>query len=164
MRAIILMTGMLWSFFILPEAATTTQSPSLETTLSTSWTDGTSNEDQEQPFAVCIDQIEVELMAVTGTAKLKAGEIEAGLSRDNQTAYRKLHFSFSEDTKNTHLTFDCHNKGRNIIELWVTDEAGNQDYCTTVVNVKDLNRVCGMSLKASSLASLVQTSQRQHKI
>ena len=165
MRTIILLSSMLWSFIctspISPDFFNT--STLTNSSFSTDISD-THIEDQEHPFAVCIDNIQIELMAVTGTVKLSAMEIEAGLSRDNYTDYRKLHFSFSKDIDNTRLTFDCHNQGRNIIELWVTDEAGNQDYCTAVVIVKDPNHVCGMSLRASSLAGLLPVAQAPNQI
>lgn len=110
--------------------------------------------DQEQPFAICIEEIELDLMEVTGTVVLTAKELEAGLSRDNQTEYENLIFSFSSQTEHQRIIFDCHSTGRNLIELWVTDEAGNQDYCTAEVYVTDSKKVCGMSHRASYMASL----------
>ena len=115
-------------------------------------------EDTERPFAVCVEEIHIDLKAITGTTVLTATELEAGLSKDNQTNYKHLIFSFSRNIDNQRLIFDCNKLGRNVIELWVTDEAGNQDYCTAVVYVKDSNKVCGMSHKASTLANLKRTN------
>lgn len=51
----------------------------------------------------------------------------------------KLKFSFSKDTNDTVIVFDCDNIGRNEVELWVTDEFGNQAYCITYVVVQNNN-------------------------
>lgn len=40
------------------------------------------------------------------------------------------------------LTFDCSQRGMHDIEMWVTDEAGNKDYCITKVIIQDNMVVC----------------------
>ena len=109
--------------------------------------------DNEQPYAYCIQELRVDLMQFTGTAILNAKEIEAGLSSDNNTPYEQLRFSFSHALEDTKLTFDCNDIGMHTIELWVTDRAGNQSYCTTQLRVYDSHRSCGMSKKAGYLAN-----------
>ncbi len=47
--------------------------------------------------------------------------------------------SFSEDVNDNNLTFDCDDIGQNPIELFVTDETGNQSYCETYIIVQDNN-------------------------
>lgn len=50
-----------------------------------------------------------------------------------------LIFSFSEDTSDQVIVFDCNNIGQNEVEMWVTDEFGNQAYCITYVVVQNNN-------------------------
>lgn len=45
--------------------------------------------------------------------------------------------SFSPGGGNTPLTFDCESVGFNEIQLWVTDAAGNQNFCQTYVIIQD---------------------------
>ena len=49
--------------------------------------------------------------------------------------------SFSSDVNDVERTYDCNDIGENLIELWVTDENGNQDFCITSFVVEDNNGV-----------------------
>ncbi|MDX1683791.1 MAG: T9SS type A sorting domain-containing protein [Saprospiraceae bacterium] len=51
----------------------------------------------------------------------------------------ELIYSFSEDTSDQVITFTCDNIGVNDVEIWVTDEFGNQSYCITYVVVQNNN-------------------------
>ncbi len=48
------------------------------------------------------------------------------------------------------LSFTCDDVGENVITMWVTDDMGNQDFCTTILNIQANNNVCpdtsGMTL------------------
>ena len=60
------------------------------------------------------------------------------------------------------LSFDCSNKGQNLIELWVTDAAGNSGYCQTYILVQDNGNFCGTSPTTSlRIAGAVET--RNHE-
>ncbi|MBI5916131.1 MAG: HYR domain-containing protein, partial [Bacteroidetes bacterium] len=49
-----------------------------------------------------------------------------------------LKFSFSQDTSNTNITYDCASQTLTFfVDVWVTDDAGNQDFCTTQITVQD---------------------------
>ncbi|MCB0618177.1 MAG: hypothetical protein KDC41_05590, partial [Saprospiraceae bacterium] len=41
--------------------------------------------------------------------------------------------------------YTCDDLGNNTIQLWVTDAAGNQDFCETFVQVQDNMNACGSS-------------------
>ena len=43
----------------------------------------------------------------------------------------------------TELIFDCDQIGMHEVNLWVTDEVGNSDYCTTVVEIQNNMGACG---------------------
>lgn len=97
--------------------------------------------DAKKPTPVCINGLATELM-VTGEVTLWANDFEAGSSFDNCTAYEDLRFSFSPDIAHTSQTFNCSQLGTQIVELWVTDEDGNQDFCSTYVIIQDNMNVC----------------------
>ncbi|MFT6359012.1 MAG: hypothetical protein ACJAYJ_003240 [Saprospiraceae bacterium] len=51
--------------------------------------------------------------------------------------------SFSANTTNIGITYTCENVGENNVQLWVTDAAGNQDYCETFVIIQANQGQCG---------------------
>ncbi len=53
-----------------------------------------------------------------------------------------LSLSFSSNPSDTTLILDCGILGYRTIEIWVTDAAGNQDFCLTNVFVQDNMGVC----------------------
>ncbi|MEM1318680.1 MAG: hypothetical protein AAGG75_00420 [Bacteroidota bacterium] len=114
---------------------------------------GNVESDVEKPVVVCNQGLVLELMEVTATVVLTAEGLEAG-SSDNQTAYSKLKFSFSEETNDNKRVFDCNDLGKKRIKLWVTDQMGNQNYSEAIVWIKDPKKVCGMSLRSSTMARL----------
>ena len=58
-------------------------------------------------------------------------------SFDNCTDEENLVFSFSANSSEQIISLNCNNLGNSNIEIWVTDEAGNQDLCTTTVTLND---------------------------
>ncbi len=69
----------------------------------------------------------------------------------------QLVFSFSADTTDQYAEFGCLQLGAEIIEMWVTDEAGNQDYCETILLIQDPNEYCPDALP--SIEGIVATEQ-----
>ena len=67
-------------------------------------------------------------------------------STDAGTPPGGLVFSFASDNNVQTLTFDCDAIGTQAFELWVTDPDGNQDFCTSFVNVQDGDGVCNDGL------------------
>ena len=94
------------------------------------------------PSALCNGGIIVEIMQ-TGMIPVNVMQLEEGTSSDNCTARADLLFSFTADPSVTDTIFDCSNIGQNAVDVWVTDEAGNQDFCTTSVIVQDNMNACG---------------------
>ena len=64
---------------------------------------------------------------------LTAAELN-GLSSDNCST--NLAFSFSADIEDDTLQLTCDDVGDLTVQLWVTDEAGNQAFCETTVQVQ----------------------------
>ena len=50
---------------------------------------------------------------------------------------RKLYFSFSADTSDRSRIFTCNEVGENEVELWITDQYGNQSHCKTKVIIQN---------------------------
>ncbi|MCR9286205.1 MAG: T9SS type A sorting domain-containing protein [Bacteroidetes bacterium] len=93
--------------------------------------------DCKKPTPYCQD-VFVEIMQ-TGMIELWASDFNLG-SFDNCPG--DLTYSFSANVNNTNRTFDCDDIGSNIVEMWVTDAAGNQDYCEVELVVQDNMGVC----------------------
>ncbi|RMG81968.1 MAG: hypothetical protein D6714_12075, partial [Bacteroidetes bacterium] len=90
--------------------------------------------DCKKPVAYCENGLIVELS--------QAGEVEVWAkdlnfnSSDNCPG--DLTFSFSPDTTVQALTFDCLDVDDiQYVQLWVTDAAGNQDFCNTWIDIQD---------------------------
>lgn len=86
-----------------------------------------------------------------------AKDLDAGSS---QSCGQRLIFSFSKDTSNVKKVLNCDNIGRNDLELWVTDEYGNQSFCKTIVIVDDLNQVpiCDQNLAGLTIEGELKTA------
>lgn len=97
--------------------------------------------DLQVPEVNCLNGIALHL-APNGMLTLIAQELDAGTT-DNCTAIGDLIFSFSQDVNDQMRRFDCDNKGTIDLELWVTDAAGNQDFCTTFIGLEDAFNACG---------------------
>lgn len=96
--------------------------------------------DAKNPTPVCINGLVVEIMQ-TGMIDVPA-IIFNHSSYDNCTAPEDLLFSYSFDVSDTIRTFTCGNGGPNNVELWVTDEYGNQDFCAITLFVQDNMGAC----------------------
>ncbi|TVR86396.1 MAG: HYR domain-containing protein [Saprospirales bacterium] len=112
--------------------------------------------DAKPPTPVCFHGIATVIMPSSGCITLSAETYDAG-SFDNCTDSTDLIFSFSEDIDSTTITFCCDALGSNRIELWVTDEAGNQDFCETFILIQDPNEICN----DISIAGTLQTEDME---
>lgn len=107
--------------------------------------------DRKAPSPVCIVGISVNL-AVMENGELLAmleADIFNGSSRDNCTAQDDLDITIRRAVDEPAgppptemIVFNCADIGNQLIEMWVTDEAGNSDYCLTYVSVQDNNNLC----------------------
>ncbi len=89
--------------------------------------------DCKKPTAVCENGIIVELMP-TGMVPICAKALDYG-SYDNCPG--DLTISFSQDINDSCKIFTCLNVGTVPVSVWVTDAAGNQDYCATFIIIQD---------------------------
>ncbi len=97
--------------------------------------------DCKKPTPYCKNGLVIELMQ-TGMVDIWASDFNAG-SFDNCTPQSQLKLSFSANVNNTGATFTCDDLGQQPIQMWVTDLAGNQDFCETFVIIQDNMNACG---------------------
>ena len=105
--------------------------------------------DAKKPTPVCIFGIASTVMPSAGAVTIWASDFESGSSYDNCTAYNNLIFSFSPVVAGQpiedNITIACADipaDGLVPVTLYVTDANGNNDFCTTFINVQDPNGVC----------------------
>jgi hypothetical protein len=67
--------------------------------------------------------------------------------------------SFSQDTNDTERQFTCDELGSNTLEVWVTDDAGNQDFATVTLTVQDNMGVCAPAPLTVAGALTTQTDE-----
>ena len=91
-----------------------------------------------RPTAYCVNGIILELMA-NGTVTVWASDFDAG-SYDNCSADVQL--SFSPDVDDIQHTFTCADAPMAALQLYVTDAAGNQDFCTVFATIQDNMNAC----------------------
>jgi hypothetical protein len=97
--------------------------------------------DCKKPTPYCINGLATVVMPSTGSIEIWAKDFDRG-SADNCTDASKLKFSFSKNVADANRLLKCSDirNGREetiTITMWVTDESGNQDFCTTYILLQD---------------------------
>ena len=102
--------------------------------------------DCKAPTPYCFSSITTVLMPTSGQVTIWAEDFDFD-SFDNCTDVSDLQFSFSEDINDTSWTIDCEDLENGAIEwlpieMYVTDEDGNQDFCTVQIVIQDNEDYC----------------------
>ncbi|MDF1697441.1 MAG: proprotein convertase P-domain-containing protein [Saprospiraceae bacterium] len=97
--------------------------------------------DGKQPSPYCLSSITTVVMNNSGSIDIWANDFDYG-SYDNCTPQEDLIFSFSQNVLNTSMTFTCNDIPNGVeeqiqVEMWVTDAAGNQDFCSITLILQD---------------------------
>ncbi len=92
-------------------------------------------QDDYAPNALCANGFQIDLN-VQGEYSISANLLDLA-SFDNCTTTDDLKFSFSANINDKHRTYTCDDLGQNQIQLYVTDENGNQGICQTNILVND---------------------------
>lgn len=105
--------------------------------------------DCKNPTPYCLGGVATAVMNNVGSVTVEASSFDVG-SFDNCTADEDLIFSFSSDITETTATFTCDSIPNGVVhtferQLWVTDQAGNQDFCAVQIKVQDNFDVCDNS-------------------
>lgn len=103
--------------------------------------------DRKKPSPYCQSGIITVIMPTNGQVTIWASDLNFG-SKDNCTPDSRLRFSFSSNPNDASRTYTCSQIPNGVSEtfnvrIYVTDEAGNQDYCDTKVIIQDgLGNAC----------------------
>ncbi|MBK7869530.1 MAG: HYR domain-containing protein [Saprospiraceae bacterium] len=123
-------------------------------------------EDKTPPSPICIVGLSANLTNKDGIfqAQVSAKAFNGG-SFDNCTSKDKLKYSLRRPGTNTPapptdtmLVFTCGDLGNQVVELWVTDEQGNSDYCVTYISIQDNNGLCPLPA-SGMIAGGIQTER-----
>ncbi|MEM1119007.1 MAG: T9SS type A sorting domain-containing protein [Bacteroidota bacterium] len=111
--------------------------------------------DCKLPTPYCRDGIRIENMPSTGMVEIWAVDLDLG-SFDNcdGCADDDVRLSFSSDVNDDVRVFTCATLGTQQVELWVTDRAGNQDFCRTFVMVQDNQNGCSGAAAPGGMAAV----------
>jgi hypothetical protein len=95
--------------------------------------------DKKKPTPYCLSEITTVIMPSSEMIDIWAEDFDRG-SFDNCPGDLKI--SFSADVNHTQEIFTCDDLGINLLEMWVTDAAGNSDYCTVRINIQSNGDAC----------------------
>jgi hypothetical protein len=120
--------------------------------------------DGKAPSPVCFAQLSTVVMPAGGMVTIWAKDFNAS-SYDNCTSPGKLKFSFSSDIYERSRTFNCDDVGVNNLQIWVTDQSGNQAYCNTWLTIGDNQSTCaGMNPITGNISTFSGTSVPQASV
>ncbi len=119
-------------------------------------------EDCKNPTPVCLNGISIPNMETSGCVDVWASDL-LEYAFDNCTADSTVEASARirrvGDTAapQSAITLCCDDLGTVNVELWVEDEAGNADFCTTYIILQDNNNTCDQSFAKATLGGNVHT-------
>jgi hypothetical protein len=108
--------------------------------------------DKKAPSPICYYGLSTVVMPIGGMVTIWAKDFNVS-SYDNCTPQHKLRYSFSANPGEASRTFTCDDLGTVPIHVWVHDEYGNSDYCTTFIVINDNEEACGSMHLVSGLVS-----------
>jgi len=102
--------------------------------------------DCKLPTPYCLGSVTTTVMPSAGAIDIDVEDFNLGAT-DNCTPEDSLLFSFSTDIDFTTVTLTCDDIPNGVaaeieLQVWVTDLAGNQDYCTVKVILQDNGDAC----------------------
>lgn len=112
--------------------------------------------DCKKPTPYCVNGLVIGIDPPDPHITVWASDFDAG-SFDNCPGPLKI--SFSADVNDISKTYYCDSLGIVYIEMWVTDAAGNQDYCKTFLEIQDNFGVCNDDNPL--IAGVIETEQNE---
>lgn len=100
--------------------------------------------DKKPPVPYCYASLAVPLMGVdtdgdgeidNGMVEIWAKDLDKGSTASCNGG--QLKFSFSSDITDTYKVFTCDDVGENTVQMWVTDNDGNQSYCLVTIDIQN---------------------------
>lgn len=107
--------------------------------------------DCKLPTPYCFDQLSTVIMPSSGNLRIWAKDFDAG-SYDNCTAKSHLKFSFGADPSDSSKLITCQDFKNGLsqtftLNIWVIDETGNKDYCSTSIYItRTLGQNCDSTM------------------
>ncbi len=115
--------------------------------------------DGKKPTPTCFHGLAGDVVNMNGQGMLmiRAKQFDAG-SYDNCTPKNKLRFAFSKNPNDTLRIFTCDSLGLRGVNMWVIDETGNADFCSTYIHVQNNMGACSPTpTSMASVAGAIQT-------
>ncbi|MFZ1748839.1 MAG: HYR domain-containing protein [Saprospiraceae bacterium] len=110
--------------------------------------------DCKAPTAIAKNGLAINLAGPMGMARIVAKDFN-NFSSDNCTPSSQLRYSFTSNPQDTVILFNCDSLGQRFIQMWVTDQAGNQTVAHTFISVQDNQLVCpGNNLRVNISGSI----------
>ncbi len=119
--------------------------------------------DAKHPTPFCKSGLITVIMGSNGMISVKAKDFNEK-SEDNCTSAARLRYSFSINPNDTVRTYSCADIPNGVsrdtsIRVYVTDEAGNQEFCITVLTLQDnAANVCPNRLSGGTVSGLVSAN------
>jgi len=109
--------------------------------------------DAKKPTAVVMHGIATDLSLMNGTAmaRVHAKFFFVSSTFDNCTPFNKLKFSFSPSLGDSLRVYTCDSIGTRLVKLYITDEAGNQDWVNSYIIIQNNMGACTGPSPASGL-------------
>ncbi len=114
--------------------------------------------DCKKPTPYCLSEVTTVVMPVVNSIDIWATDFDKG-SFDNCPGTLKL--SFSENVTDIKRTFNCSNLGINNLQMWVTDAAGNKEFCNVKVNIQSNPGGC-TTTNQNVIAGTVSTDKNRN--
>lgn len=108
--------------------------------------------DAKKPTPICLP-IAIPVMPNSGSISITPEMVSKG-TIDNCTPANKITMTVSPSV------FTCDDLGDNLYTLTVTDEAGNTEKCTNIVNIQDGSNVCSSNIMAPISGKIVDISNK----
>jgi len=116
--------------------------------------------DCKKPTPYCYHGIATVIMPTSGSVTVWAKDLDAGSYDNCTTDPNRLIFSFSEDVDDQSRVFTCDSIGQREVKVWVTDEAGNQDFCTTYLLIQNTGACPDVSV--TSITGNILTEDKEN--
>jgi len=116
-------------------------------------------EDSKLPTPYCRSGVTTVLMEANNSmddpsVEIWASDFDLG-STDN---CGPVEVSFSMNPNDTNMTFDCSDLGITEVQIWITDSSGNQDFCTTTIDIQANNDICESDTTGTGTGTMIAGS------
>lgn len=99
--------------------------------------------DDKNPTPYCLGGITTVVMNDPNNLEVTIWANDFDLGSFDNCDGDNVFLSFSEDINDISMTFTCADIGLQDVEVWVTDQSGNNDFCVTSINIQDNSNLCG---------------------